>query len=1159
VKADISRDTFVAAKHYRGVRKQQGRVDVEADWNEQADILDHLLTGTTGDVVGRSGGPLGNAAFGLSAGGAGGSDLRLSGGTYYVDGIRCEAAAEFSVWQQPQVPAGAPIVRLADGTDVAGPTPPAGRYLAYLAVRTRLVTALEDQDIREVALGGPDTAARVQTVWQVRLLRLGSAGDAVDCTTVTPQWTALTATPTGTLEVRAQPGDEDSGPCAVPAGAGFRLLRNNNYRVEIVRSGQPGTARYVWSRDNGSTVASWTGRDGNLLTLALPGRDRLAGFEPGALVELTDDEHDLLGEPGFFTTVVRVAGDRIEVAAPDTTPELDITRYRTHPKVRVWDSGAVATVARPAANGGWIDVEGGVQIRYTGGAATYAAGTFWNAPARTLIGDVLWPRDGTTPRALPPSGADTRFARLGLATFDGTAWTALHDCRPLFAPLTAQTQLAYVSGDGQDALPVVGTPAATVPLRKPIVVGVTNGSVPVVGARVQFTVTSGTGTVNGATTFLTTTDIAGLASANWSVDSATPSQQVTATLFPDGGPTGLPVIFTAELSAAARVAYEPGACPPLAAATTVQEAIDTLCATVAAGCASLTVAPGNGLTEVLEQLAPGQDAHVCLQPGEYPLARTVHLDRLGHLKITGAGEATRIVGEKLEVVLLVTGCESVEISELSVLATAVDVTLKSATPGVRWGDGIGGAITILDTPRVRVDRVAAECAGATSYGAACLTVRRDTSELPLESVRVTACDLRVGHRQAGVLIADADRARVLDTRVTVVDSIGIPGPSLLAADQRTRAALAGRLILAPLVSPVDVGPVPDRNTVLRIGDFVVRLQSAVTAAEWRSLIATDPPAAAETVSADAVKAYVDRVTAATIEEPTRLPSFRGQLTRLRRTEAGRGFLETEAGRRFVEGIIVGGDLEILPVGELAGQRRAVTLASGDRRIRFDSPLPAEEWQAMLRLMPATRLRSASDLLRHARRIAKRVVADAEFRGRFPRAVGWFGSLEGQQVAAASYGVVCGGTVLGDLTVSGVTMTGVHESVHIGLSGAGENPASAGTVRVVDVTATMAVPLDQGANMALFVGNARHVVIRDAVLIAPADRVYRNGIEVQGVLGPMLSVRFNRLERFPQTGIRVLPLAGSAAPAQWAVTDNLTLGAVIAVAAPATVRQADNVS
>ena len=38
MKGDFSRDTFNPRKHYAGVLMQQGRVQIDADWNEQQSI-----------------------------------------------------------------------------------------------------------------------------------------------------------------------------------------------------------------------------------------------------------------------------------------------------------------------------------------------------------------------------------------------------------------------------------------------------------------------------------------------------------------------------------------------------------------------------------------------------------------------------------------------------------------------------------------------------------------------------------------------------------------------------------------------------------------------------------------------------------------------------------------------------------------------------------------------------------------------------------------------------------------------------------------------------------------------------------------------------------------------------------------------------------------
>src|SRR5438045_2745266 len=42
MKGDFSRSTFNPGKHYTSVRMQQGRVQTDADWNEQANIPAHL-------------------------------------------------------------------------------------------------------------------------------------------------------------------------------------------------------------------------------------------------------------------------------------------------------------------------------------------------------------------------------------------------------------------------------------------------------------------------------------------------------------------------------------------------------------------------------------------------------------------------------------------------------------------------------------------------------------------------------------------------------------------------------------------------------------------------------------------------------------------------------------------------------------------------------------------------------------------------------------------------------------------------------------------------------------------------------------------------------------------------------------------------------------
>ena len=54
---DITRSTFSPEKHYSGVRMQQGRVQLDSDWNEQVDVQLYRTETQSTDVIGPSGAP----------------------------------------------------------------------------------------------------------------------------------------------------------------------------------------------------------------------------------------------------------------------------------------------------------------------------------------------------------------------------------------------------------------------------------------------------------------------------------------------------------------------------------------------------------------------------------------------------------------------------------------------------------------------------------------------------------------------------------------------------------------------------------------------------------------------------------------------------------------------------------------------------------------------------------------------------------------------------------------------------------------------------------------------------------------------------------------------------------------------------------------------
>src|SRR5271163_4058507 len=94
MKADLTRNTFDPAKNFSRVLMQQGRVQLDADWNEQSAILLHLLRRLCADIGGQAWSPDGGflpqklQTANLVAG-----DVIVSEGTFYVDGILCEIEA----------------------------------------------------------------------------------------------------------------------------------------------------------------------------------------------------------------------------------------------------------------------------------------------------------------------------------------------------------------------------------------------------------------------------------------------------------------------------------------------------------------------------------------------------------------------------------------------------------------------------------------------------------------------------------------------------------------------------------------------------------------------------------------------------------------------------------------------------------------------------------------------------------------------------------------------------------------------------------------------------------------------------------------------------------------------------------------------------------
>jgi hypothetical protein len=412
MKGDFSRLTFDAKKHYSAVRMQQGRVQLDADWNEQLDIHQHRLATQMTDFIGDGGVPAlvdgEDNSFKITPDG---DNLKIGAGRIYIAGDLYENEEEVNFTAQADYP---------------GVTQPTGTatYLAYLDVWPRHVTPLEDADIREIALGGPDTTTRIKNLWQVKLQQVeSSATPAGFDANWKPNW--VEAISTGQMMARVN-------------GRSV-TLENQLYRVEIHTGGLRDQATFKWSRENGSVAAKVESIVDKTITISSAGRDPEMGFAAGQWVELRSEEQTLSGQAGTLVRLERVQeNELIVVNWPANSPS-------SVQLVRRWDSqetnsqrGDLPLI--PTLGGdGWTLLEDEIQVQFeTDSEKVYKTGDYWLIPARHLTSDIEWPRDDNNePQYQPAHGTRHHYAALALLQYNGSNWSlkANGDLRTKFNPL----------------------------------------------------------------------------------------------------------------------------------------------------------------------------------------------------------------------------------------------------------------------------------------------------------------------------------------------------------------------------------------------------------------------------------------------------------------------------------------------------------------------------------------------------------------------------------------------------------------------------------------------------------------------------------------------------------------------------------------------------
>ncbi|MCB8984941.1 MAG: hypothetical protein H6659_14010 [Ardenticatenaceae bacterium] len=377
MKGDFSRNTYNPKRRYRSVRMQQGRPLLDADWNEQADILNAQQSQGFRRMIGQHGGLEDGFLLTGRDTTAERPSLFLQPGSYFVEGVLCELDGEDAIplAEQPYFPGAADHL-----TTALGKTEQA---LLYLMAWERGVTAVEDPELIEPALGGADTTTRTQVVWQVRALPLAQAPEPGEDVAGWPEWQALL----------------NKLPPALTITRGYNL-ENELYRLEIHDAAQgDAPATWKWSRENGAIAFALQSEalvvEGQQVDVALVARPGLqAQLAEDDRVELTCRTWELDGRPGLMArieTYLEASEDeavqklRLELAAAAQPADLDVLQEAAErPLLRRWDQRPAdeGTAVLPLPPGEAVALERGIMVLFPADES-YQSGDYWQFVMRS--------------------------------------------------------------------------------------------------------------------------------------------------------------------------------------------------------------------------------------------------------------------------------------------------------------------------------------------------------------------------------------------------------------------------------------------------------------------------------------------------------------------------------------------------------------------------------------------------------------------------------------------------------------------------------------------------------------------------------------------------------------------------------------------------------
>ncbi len=448
--SDRARVSYDANQQYRAVVAQQGRVTLEADWNEAHQIASEEEREQLLDIVGSSGTPDdGYRILETNSVTTPPFDFPIQKGTMHVGGMRAvlpntiqySAQSDWLDWQ-------------GDPNWVDPSTPSNNLELVYLLLREQEISAVEDRALLDPALGGPDTTQRVRLIQHI--VRLSTEGKtcAIALDLVQKHWFAqglqfdsrtLRLRSATTLQVSFLETSIPPKLCDPEAGGGYLGAENQLIRVQISAI-DSATDQYklVWGFDNASFLYRVTATNSTTLTLQSQPVDRDHRPRTGQAVEvlrsaarLSNQEYVAAATGSVTTLSAPYNLDTQTVILPVPLPAeyLDVNQT---PQLflRVWEEEISFTPDVPVTLG-----QTGLQITLSkAGSQPFHQGDYWFFAVRPTTPTVVYPqRYLDAPQ--PPEGPHLWACPLAVISWDTAGQlTLIEDCRNQFDNLVDLTR-----------------------------------------------------------------------------------------------------------------------------------------------------------------------------------------------------------------------------------------------------------------------------------------------------------------------------------------------------------------------------------------------------------------------------------------------------------------------------------------------------------------------------------------------------------------------------------------------------------------------------------------------------------------------------------------------------------------------------------------------